>query len=368
MPIATNRASQLAGGYAIELNGVSAGWVYSAAGGSAAADVVPEKIGPDRIVRKHIANVKYEDITIQCGTAMTKDFYDWIAATLELKLARMNGAIIITDDKNQPATRLEFYNGLITEVSFPALDASSNDPGMLTIKITPERTQYNRNPSFAGGGSIPLPVKLAPRWVCSNFRLQIAGLDCSKVAKIDSFTIRQAVVADAIGQLRDYEKVPTNLEIPNLAITLAESQADTFYDWHQDFVINGNNGRDKQKNGTLEILSPNLQDVIFRLTLNHLGIFRLRDDVHQASGNIRRVRAELFCEEMYFDASAASSGEGQKIAPATSDPAKTEDSRSRAPVPLVAPSGVPSAISPLSTPLAPSLPARDMTRSLRFRT
>jgi hypothetical protein len=40
------------------------GWISSVEGGHATADVVNEKVGPDHIVHKHIAGVKYEDITV----------------------------------------------------------------------------------------------------------------------------------------------------------------------------------------------------------------------------------------------------------------------------------------------------------------
>src|SRR5687767_13383123 len=61
-----------AGRYAIELDGVNAGWLNSAEGGYATADVVNERVGTDRIIHKHLAGVKYEDFTVQCGVGMSK--------------------------------------------------------------------------------------------------------------------------------------------------------------------------------------------------------------------------------------------------------------------------------------------------------
>ena len=50
----------------------------------------------------------------------------------------------------------------------------------------------------------------------SNFRLEIDGLDCTKVSKIDSFTVKQPIQTDDIGDKRDYKKEPGKLEFPNL--------------------------------------------------------------------------------------------------------------------------------------------------------
>lgn len=81
-----------------------------------------------------------------------------------------------------------------------------------------------------------------------------------------------------------------------------DSNAQSFYDWREDFVIRSNNDQDHEKNGTLDFLSSNLKDVIFSLTLSHLGIFRLAPDPFGPAGDsIRHVRAELYCEQMEFN-------------------------------------------------------------------
>ena len=69
----------------------------------------------------------------------------------------------------------------------------------------------------------------------SNFRLQIDGLDCSKVTKIESFTVKQGVASKDIGSARDSQKEPGKLEFPNLKITMAEVAAQSFIDWHENF-------------------------------------------------------------------------------------------------------------------------------------
>ena len=81
------------GKYAFEFGPHKAGWIQSLEGGHATADVVSEKVGPDHIVHKHIAGVKYEDITVNCGTGMSKAFYEWIKASFDRKHQRYDGAI-----------------------------------------------------------------------------------------------------------------------------------------------------------------------------------------------------------------------------------------------------------------------------------
>src|SRR5882724_2013853 len=106
----------------------------------------------------------------------------------------------------------------------------------MTVKLAPETV---RTKKAAGQATLP-PVKAAQEmWLASNFRLEIAGLDCSKVSAIDPFTVRQAGVANPVGEVRDVLKEPANVEFPNLAITLAESAAATWMAWFDDFVVKG---------------------------------------------------------------------------------------------------------------------------------
>ena len=137
------------------------------------------------------------------------------------------------------------------------------------------------------------------QFVASNFRLEIDGLDCTKVSKIDSFTVKQSVQTDDIGDKRDYQKEPGKLEFPNLRITIAEAAAKTWIEWHEDFVIKGNCGDDQEKSGAIVFLSPNRQKELGRIVLHHLGIFALRRQPATAGAEtIARVVAELYCERM----------------------------------------------------------------------
>src|ERR1043165_10211313 len=90
---ANDKRGFAAGKFALELDGVHAGWIHSAEGGHAYADVVTEKQGPDGIVHKHLAGVKYEDIAITCGAGMSKAFFEWINPHCSTSLSgRMGGS------------------------------------------------------------------------------------------------------------------------------------------------------------------------------------------------------------------------------------------------------------------------------------
>jgi len=293
--------SYTAGRFAMDLGGQFAGWISSIEGGHATSDVVVEKVGADMIQHKHLAGVKYEDITVNCGTAMSKAFYSWIQASLDRKHARNDGAIITADYDQKEVGRLDFFHALVTEVGFPALDAASKDAAKMTVKFSPE---YTRMKAKTGGAiQAPLGKGEQKKWLPSNFRLKIDGLDqaCPRVNKIEALTIKQKVVEDPVGEQRDYQKVPASIEYPNLVITCAESHADQLYAWHEDFVIKGNNSEDKEKGGTLEYMTADMKTVLFTLTFQGLGIFKLSPEKHDAgTESVKRVKAEFYCHQITF--------------------------------------------------------------------
>ena len=282
--------------YGLELDGQFAGWIESAQGGDATAPVVLEKLGADNIQHKHLAGVKYEDIVVSCGTGMSKSFYEWIKATFEKKFVRKNGAIIAFDYNVRPVSRLEWANGLITEVGFPACDVASKNLARMTIKITPMVTR-------TAGPTLGKPSEaVRKQWLPANFRLQIAGCPaaCTRVNKIEAITVKTAVVEYAAGSERSYNTIPAHLEVPNLAVTTLDPAE--FYQWLQDFVIKGNNGADREKTGTLEFLAPDQKEALFTLTFRGLGIFKLTPE----AGNemVPRATAEMYCEDIGFAYSA----------------------------------------------------------------
>jgi phage tail-like protein len=296
-----DKRGYVAGKYGLEVGKAAAGWILGASGGHATSDVVTERVGPDHIIHKHLAGVKYEDIVVKCGTGMSKGFYEWIKASFERKYIREDGAVCACDYNFKELSRLEFKNAMISEIGFPALDAASKDAAYMTVKIAADLTR--RQP----GSNQPVSSKygsgkgVQKKWLPANFRLKIDGLDCTAVNKIESLVLKQKLVEHAVGQLRDYEHEPAYLEIPNLVITLAESHSKEFYEWHEDFVIKGNNGQDNEKKGTLEFLTPNLKETLFTITFTQMGIFKLGDEtVETGSENIRRVKAELYVEDMAF--------------------------------------------------------------------
>ena len=284
-----------AGNFGLTLEGVQIAALKSAEGGFASSDVVVEKPGPGNISAKHLGGVRYDAITVTTSLD-SKPLNDWISASWKGNGLRKNGSVATMDYDYKIVENLEFFNALITETTFPALDAASKDAAQIIVKLGPEYTRLQ--PGSGAKGQAP-DAKTQKRWMPANFRFEMAGLDGSKVNKINSLTVRQTTAENPVGELRDYQKEPGKIEFPNLKVTLAAASAQSWIDWHQDFVVKGNNGQDKERAGAIVYLDLSRQTELGRINLSDCGIFGLTPEkVEAGSENIRRMIADLYCERM----------------------------------------------------------------------
>jgi hypothetical protein len=283
----------------LTLKGTPAGTPSGVGGGRAISDVVVEKLGADGITHKHLAGIKYEDFELQVSPGMSKGFYQWIQSTIGGKVQSMDGSLVGITATGGVGGSVDFTNALITEVGLPALDASSKEAAKMRLKFAPEFTRGSKGGSAQGSA---IKSTLQKGWSASSFRLTIAGLDATKVNKIEAITIKQKLVDNALGEKRDFQAQLAGLDVPNLVVTFSEASSQSWVQWHEDFVIKGNNSQDYEKAGKLEFLSSDLKEALFTLTFSNLGIFRLGAAATTAGSEaIRRLTAEMYCESISFE-------------------------------------------------------------------
>lgn len=292
----TATRSYVSGTFFLTLNGAQCGFVKSVDGGGISAEVINEPSGAVYFAKKHIGQPKYEAFEMQVGFSNTKAVYEWISQTWNWQMPRKNGSIISADYNLNAKSERQFTRALLTETTIPTMDSSSKEPAYMTLKFAPEFTRIVK-----ASGKLTPDYKLEQKmFLPSNFRLQIDGLDCSKVNKIESFTVKQGVAYKDVGSARDGLKDPGKLEFPNLKITMPEVAAQSFIDWHENFVIKGINDDSKEKKGSLTFLSANRQKELAKIEFFNMGIFRIQTDKSPASDQIRRLTVELYVERMTF--------------------------------------------------------------------
>jgi hypothetical protein len=276
-----------------------AGLLRSVSGGSVKGAIVEEGVGNDLHHIKHVGVIEIEPIKLELGMALSRPFLTWIEDSWSYKFSRRNGAIIHADFDYRERASQWFYNGLITETRFPTLDGSSKDPAYLEVTLLPEKMEIKQGDGKRIGGTVSASQK---KWLASSFSLDIDGVDCSHVNKIDSFSVTQGTRQLYTGESRYPEIEPTKITFANLTLYMALDHAGDFIKWHREYVVDGQNENQAEKNGRLEFLGPDANEVLFAIDLQNLGICALSiDDSKAEKQDIKRCKVELYVESMKLD-------------------------------------------------------------------
>lgn len=277
---------------ALVLEGVAVP-VRSVEGGTFRAQIVTNDIGPDNVSKKHVANVTIDDLVVQVAPD-AKAVSEWIKGPWTGQLQTKNGSVVTGEAKGGADERV-FMNGVLTEVSLPALDASSREAGYLTLRITPERVVSKKGtmpPTGAEGAK-------TRGWMTSNFRVEMGDLPGNRVSRVEPITLKRKVAADQIGIFREPTKNPAKIEFSNVILTIPDADVAPWTAWHDSFLINGNNRDNDEKSGAIVLLGPDSKSEMARLNLTGCGVVSMAP-VAGGPGAGRRVQVELYCEQMGF--------------------------------------------------------------------
>jgi hypothetical protein len=325
---------------ALDIEGASAGRLEAAYGGEPMADVVEETTGSGPISRKHLGSVRYSNAELTCGVGMAPQFYDWISQTLDGSFVRRNCAIVTSDANAREITRLTMSSALVAQVGFPLLDASSKDPATMSVQLAPSSSVYSSGSGFPVAALSTAGQQ--KRWLPSNFRLRIDGLDSSHVHRIEPIVVTTTMVDTSVGETRTSTTQPGRLHFSDLVVTLSEGAgADTYRAWAQGFMIGGHNDSSDEKSGTLELLASDLSETLFTLTFSGLGIASLSTTPADPQ-MVLSVTARLYFQQVRFSVGAPSSS------PVVVHPSTTAPQTSVSPVVSVAAHG--GLIAPVATP------------------
>lgn len=239
--------------------------------------------------------------------------YRWMADMLAGSQTARSGAIVFLNYSGSAQSRLEFTNGLITEITFPELDGASKEHARFELTLRCETTRMSKASAGAKGPSAS--AKKQAKWSRQDFRPSLDDLPTNNVMKIDAITVKQAVT----GELDSLTLPP--VDIPNVVLTVRETDAKEFSDWFEDFIMKGNS---KERGGTIEFLEPTLEAALFSLTLPNVGIIRIQRERREQGAEVTpRVRVAAYCEAMAFssnddatEAAATAGGGSESAAPA----------------------------------------------------
>lgn len=277
-------------------------YLKSVEGGHVKTQVTEEAIGGGLHRIKHLSVFEIEPITIDFGLAGSDDILKWVQDSWNNRYSRRSGQITHANFDLFPVYTHEFFESLITETIFPALDGNSKDPGYLKIKVQPERVietkQSGTGPRISGNMG-----QKQKQWSLSSFRLHIEGVPEMQFCNhIDSFTIKQGFKKLFTGLDQFPQIEPTKIEFPHITGTVAQGYCDKLIEWHKQCSYDGASGLAGQKHGYIEFLGPNKSDVLLRVMLDEVGLFSLQTAASSANQDqIKRTKFEMYVGRMDLD-------------------------------------------------------------------
>ena len=293
-----------AGHFELAIDGhKSTAFLKSVDGGWVRGNIVDDPVGAGALRVKHMSTVDIEPFSFEFGLTAANDVLQWIQGSWKRQWGRRNGQVTHGDFNMNPLFEHEFYDALIAETTFPALDGSSKESGYIKCKVQPERVITKK---VVGGP--PMTGRIGPKtaqkmWTNAAFRLNIDTIDDMRYTnKIESFTIKQGIKKSYSGAERFPQCEPTGVTFPNLTGTISLEYADKLLQWHHDYIVQGKKDRASQKTGSLEFLTPDRKSTIFQINLFEVGLSFC--GLEQATANqetIKRVKFELYVHRMELD-------------------------------------------------------------------
>ena len=288
--------------FMFELDGSNKlGMFRSIEGGGLKAEVMTYQNGGTYDRWRQLGKPKFEDIKLQVGMAMSEPFFKWIADFFTGNMVRKNGTIIAADFDYKERARREFSEGMITELTFPKLDATDKNTAYMNVSIGVE------NIVFKKGGGAQIQQLEGDRnqkgWKACNFKFSLDGFQeaCARVTKIDSFTVKQNIVEYASGGRRTVAKIPSAIDYPQISFYLPEVDAQPLFDHVKKRIVDGEvPGRLHAQIDTYDNSGPD-KGVRFSLELLNADILNVQPDkADSTSEEIKQVKVDMYVESMKF--------------------------------------------------------------------
>jgi len=285
--------------FALELDGKDEiGLFKSIEGGSIKTDVMTYQNGTSFDRWRQLGKPKYEDIKLQVGLSMSKPFYTWIDGFFQKKVERKTGAIVAADFYYVERARREFSEALIKEIVFPKLDGQDKNPVYMNVSIAVEGLVFKKG----GGKQLQKPAGFEKQkaWTSNNFRFRLDGFEdqCTRISKVDSFTVKQNIIEYHAGGFRAPIKCSSQVEFPAITFYVPEVDSQAFVDHFKKRGVDGEvPGR---LTGSITTFDNEGAD-LFEVSFEGADISNVvPDKLDSGSEEIKHVKVDIYTEKMSF--------------------------------------------------------------------
>jgi len=288
--------------FALELAGLpDIGMFRSIEGGGIKADVMTYQNGGTYDRWRQLGRPKFEDLKLQVGMAMSEGFYKWIAEFFGGKAVRKNGAVVAADFLYKERARREFTEAMISEIVFPKLDGADKNTAYMNVTMAVEDIQFKPGDQHELAQNKGFEEQKA--WKACNFMFKLDGFPCcSRVSKVDSFTVKQTVIEYHSGGRHGPSKTPSAIDWPQLSFYLPEIDAQPLLDHVKRRIVGGEVPNADRLNGQIDMYdNSEKKGVHFEMHFHGADIINVAPDKSDASSEeMKMVKVDMYVERMEF--------------------------------------------------------------------
>ncbi|MCB9567556.1 MAG: hypothetical protein H6710_10165 [Myxococcales bacterium] len=279
--------------YAVELDGVFAGWLADVAGASASGDVETGPTGR-RYSRR-------DELLCRCWPAMPRSFYAWVERSFAEPVLGSDGAITLVDSEGHQLSRMLLEDVVVTSFKVPACDASSCGRAKVELLLSPGGIRHTARRARRLGDE-PLAAR-APGEALPH-RVEIDGLveECSFIRRIEALTVSQTIALEAgVGLVRQGP-----VRAGPLVMIIPEHKAGGFFRWRESLPL----GTASRRTATVTVGDPEVgfSVVLHDLILQRVDVLPGSEDEGDEGGALQGEVLQRQRRDLRIEALASSVG------------------------------------------------------------
>lgn len=267
--MALNGLSYAGGNFLLEIDGTRCGFLQSFEGGNMIAEVHSHKSGVSNFEKKNVTTVKWGAVKFKTGIGMSKAVYEWMQAAFDMGVLYKSGAVTVANFDFKSERRMDLMDMLMTKVTMPAFDGDSKETGYFDIEVMPQSVRWLKESGGDLRGEQGTKQKL---FHCANFRLELGGLPCTRVNKIEGLSWECKTTLDAVGEKREYSLHPTATSVSDFTLHISMADLDAWANKAKSWFIDGNTSENDELTGAIVMLGPDMKKELGRIELMNVGL------------------------------------------------------------------------------------------------
>jgi hypothetical protein len=239
------------------------------------------------VVRKEIAGVLEEPCVVRFGLEGSEGLWQVVDGMLKGTAAPQNYILAAADFNYKVTGGVQLLNARPTKFVIPQFDAEKGKESV-TFELWLQPTSLTPLPATQIGNSIGgnVQAKASKAASLGNFGVELGSLPTTRVNKFGPIEVR-----------RTPGKLP-EIDVGDVALSMSTIDSPAVHAWFEDFVIKGNNSPGAEKTASLQLLAPNLKDVLATFVLSGVGIIDVFDVPSSGGDKVKRTVFSVYAEEL----------------------------------------------------------------------